>query len=99
MTATNKRYSYPSHDDSNQCTPSRGKPDQHATRILCSVHVCLSTIRILRGLRIATFHETPIELDRVTTPEKQGSRLHPQHVGLTDLWVPTQFSSHSQQKK
>jgi hypothetical protein len=32
MTATNKRLLISeSHDDSNRCTPYRGKPDQHAT--------------------------------------------------------------------
>jgi hypothetical protein len=56
-TATNKRYSYPSRDDSNRCTPRRGKPNQNTTRFPHSVHVWPSTIRISHGPHIATFHE------------------------------------------
>jgi hypothetical protein len=29
---------------------------------------------------MATFHESSTELDRVTAPEKKGSRHNPQHV-------------------
>jgi hypothetical protein len=46
-----------SHSDSNQCTPYRGKPDQHGTRIPHSVRVWSQTIHISRSQRIATFCE------------------------------------------
>jgi hypothetical protein len=52
-----------SHGDSNQCTPCRGKPDQHATRIPHLVRIWSHTIHISRGQRIATFHESPTDLD------------------------------------
>jgi hypothetical protein len=35
----------------------QGKPDQHATRIPCSVCVWSQTIHISRGQLIAAFHE------------------------------------------
>jgi hypothetical protein len=41
----------------------QGKPDQHVTRIPRSVRVWSQTIRISRGQRIATFHESPTDLD------------------------------------
>jgi hypothetical protein len=41
----------------------QGKPDQHATRIPCSVRIWSQTICISRGQRIATFHESPTDLD------------------------------------
>jgi hypothetical protein len=44
-----------SRGDSNQCTSWRAKPDQHTTRFPRPVHVWPSTIRILRGSRIAPF--------------------------------------------
>jgi hypothetical protein len=56
MTGTNKRLLISeSHDNSNRCTPSRGKPDQHATRFPLSVHVWSKTIRISRNPHIAIF--------------------------------------------
>jgi hypothetical protein len=42
----------------------QGKPDQHATHISHSVHVWSQTIRISHDQRIATFYESPIDLDR-----------------------------------
>jgi hypothetical protein len=74
MTATNKRLLISeSRGDSNQCTPYRGKSDQHATRLLRSVCVWSKIIRISRGQRIATLRETLTALDRVTALEKKGS--------------------------
>jgi hypothetical protein len=70
-----------SHANSNQCTPCRGKPDQHATRFPRSVRVWPSTIRISHGPHIAALCESSTELDRVTAPEKKGSRHNPQHAG------------------
>jgi hypothetical protein len=52
-----------SHGDSNRCTPCMGKLDQHATRFPRSVRVWSKTIHISRGPHIATFCETPIDLD------------------------------------
>jgi hypothetical protein len=57
MTATNKRLLiFESHGDSNRCTPYRKKPDHHATRFPCSVHVWSRIICISRGPHIATLH-------------------------------------------
>jgi hypothetical protein len=50
-----------SRGDSNRCTPSRGKPDQHATHFSRSVCICPSTIRISCDPCIATFHESPTD--------------------------------------
>jgi hypothetical protein len=41
----------------------QGKSDQHATCISCSVHVWSHTIHISCGQHIATFHESPTDLD------------------------------------
>jgi hypothetical protein len=74
MTVTNKRLlTFESLDDSNRCTPCRGKPDQHVTRFPRLVHVWFTTIHISCGPHIATLRETPTTLDRVTAPEKKGS--------------------------
>jgi hypothetical protein len=39
----------------------------------------VTTIRISRGQRIATIHESFTELDRVTAPKKKGAQHNPQH--------------------
>jgi hypothetical protein len=82
MTATNKWLLISEiHGDSNLCTPSRGKPNQHAARFPRSICVWSKTIDISRGPYIATFCETPTDLDGSATPEKKGSRHNPQHAG------------------
>jgi hypothetical protein len=81
MTATNKRLLISeSHGDSNWCTSYRDKPDQHTTCFPRSVCVWSKAIRISRGPHIATLHESPMALDRVTAPEKRVSWHSPQHV-------------------
>jgi hypothetical protein len=71
----------------------QGKPDQHATRIPCSVRVWFQTICISHGQRIATFHLV-INSDGQShcSWEKE---LPTQSITrrLTDLWVCTQFLS------
>jgi hypothetical protein len=52
-----------SRGDSNRCTPCRGKSNQHTARFPPSVYVWPSTIRISRGPCIATFCESPTDLD------------------------------------
>jgi hypothetical protein len=66
MAATNKRLLISeSRRDSNQCTPCRGKPDQHATRFSRSVRVWSMTIHISRGPHIATFHTTVNRFEQI----------------------------------
>jgi hypothetical protein len=78
MIATNKRLLIPeSHDDLNRCTPCREILDQHVARLPRSDRVWSKTIRISHDQRIATLHETLTALDRVTAPEKNGSRHNP----------------------
>jgi hypothetical protein len=96
MTTTNKRLLISeSHDDSNLCTPCRGKPDQHTTRHPRLVRVWSKTIRISCGQRIATLRETPILLDRVTAPEKRApdtihSTPSDRSVGSYPVSLPSQ---------
>jgi hypothetical protein len=52
-----------SHNDSNRCTPCRGKPNRHATRIPRSIRVWSRIIRISHGQHIATLHDSLIDLD------------------------------------
>jgi hypothetical protein len=66
----------------------QGKPDQNATHFLCLVHKWSSTIRISRSSHIATFHESPTELDRVSAPEKKEFLTASPARRLTDLRVP-----------
>jgi hypothetical protein len=77
MAATNKQLLIcESRDDSNRCTPCRGKPDQHDT-YASHASPCTPGVRFLwRSLYVATFHTNPTELDRFTAPEKKCSRLH-----------------------
>jgi hypothetical protein len=89
-TVTNKRLLISeSCSDLNQCTRYRGKSNQHAT---CLVRICPSTIRISRGLRIATFRESSTGLDGCTTPEKKCFRLH-RPARLSGQWDLHQFLS------
>jgi hypothetical protein len=69
-----------SRGDSNRCTPYRGKPNQHATHLPCSVRIWFKTICISRGQRIAALREMPTTLDRGTALKKKGSRHNPQYV-------------------
>jgi hypothetical protein len=82
-----------SHDDLNRCTPCRGKSDQYATRIPHSVRVWSQTIRISHGQRIATFHESPIDLDGSHCSREKGSRHNPQHAGRPIRGSVPSFSS------
>jgi hypothetical protein len=45
------------------------------------VHVCPVYASYGQSPYVATFHESSTELDRVTAPEKKGSRHNPQHIG------------------
>jgi hypothetical protein len=81
MTGTNKwLLIFESRSDSNRCTSYRGKSNQHTTRISCSVRVWSETIRISCGQRIATFHESPTDLDGFHCSRER--------------WLPTQSSTH-----
>jgi hypothetical protein len=98
MTDTNKRLLISkSHGDSNRCTPCRKKSDQHATHIPHSVRVWFQTLRISRGQRIATFRESPIDLDGSHCSwEKVLPTQSPSHRS-TDPRVRTQFLSQNNQ--
>jgi hypothetical protein len=81
MTAANKRYSY------SRVTAIR--IDVHLIRenpintthmISTPVHVRLAYASYEQSTYVATFHESSTELDRVTAPEKKGSRHNPQHT-------------------
>jgi hypothetical protein len=74
----------------------QGKPNQHATRIPCLVRVWSQTIRISCGQCIATFHESPTDLDRsyysqekgipdytLSTSADRSVRLHPVSLPLS----------------
>jgi hypothetical protein len=79
---TNKRLLISeSHDNSNRCTPCRGKLDQHATRFSHSVHVWPLAIRISRGPYIETFHEVINSDGQSHYPREKGFRHNPQHDG------------------
>jgi hypothetical protein len=81
MTATNKLLLISeSHDDSNRCTPCRGKPDQHAN---------VFHAQSAYGLRPYVSHVVHIQQSFVrrqqiwmdpTAPEKKGSQHNPQHA-------------------
>jgi hypothetical protein len=93
-TATNKRLLIPeSHDDSNRCTPYKGKLDQHTTRIPRSVCIWSQTICIWRGQRIATFRESPTDLDGSHCSQEKGLPTQSTARRLTDPWVCIQFLS------
>jgi hypothetical protein len=83
MAATNKRLLISeSHGDSNRYTPCRGKNSTNMTRMLPTpVHIRPTYASCGRSPYVATLHESPTELDRVTAPEKKGSRHNQQHIG------------------
>jgi hypothetical protein len=86
-----------SHGNSNWCTPSRGKPDQHATRIQRSVHVWSQTIHISRGQHIATFYEVINRFVQIHCPWEKGLLTQSITQWSSDLWVCTQLLSHKSQ--
>jgi hypothetical protein len=67
------------------------KPDQHATRFQFSVLIWSQTIRISRGPRIATFYETPTDLDGSHCSWEKLLLTQSTTHRLTDPWVHTQF--------
>jgi hypothetical protein len=85
-----------SHDDSNWCTPCRGKPDEHATRFRRPVRVWPSTICISHGPRITTFHVTVNRFEQIHWPQ-EGLLTQSTARQLTDPWVRTQLLSHNNQ--
>jgi hypothetical protein len=75
----------------------QGKPDQHATRIPCSIRVWSQTIRILRGQYIATFRVVINKFEQIHCPREEGLLTQPTEQRLTSLWVCTQLLSHNSQ--
>jgi hypothetical protein len=82
-----------SYGNSNWCTPCRGKPNQHATRIPCSVRVWSQTIRISCGQCIATFHEVVNSDGQSHRSWEKGLLTQSTARWLINLWVRTQFLS------
>jgi hypothetical protein len=67
----------------------QGKPDQHVTRIPCSIRVWSQTIRILRGPRIATFHIIVNRFEQIHCSREEGLSTQPTARWLTGLQVCT----------
>jgi hypothetical protein len=69
MTATNKRLLISeSHDDSDRCTPYRGKPDQHAMYALHS-NLRTSDLRFLQAVPVRdNLSLAPTKLKQAPTP-------------------------------
>jgi hypothetical protein len=81
-TATNKRLLISeSHDNSNRCTPYRGKPDQHDTY---ASHTSPRTSG-KRFLRAVPVHENRSRVvdrfEQIHCPNKEGSWHNPKHAG------------------
>jgi hypothetical protein len=82
MTVTNKRYSYPRVAAIRIDVHPAGENPINTTHTLSMpVHVCSVYASCGQSLYMAMFHESSTELDRVTAPEKTGSRHNPQHAG------------------
>jgi hypothetical protein len=97
-TATNKwLLTSESHVNLNRCTPYMRKPDQHTTHFPRSVRVCPSTIRISRGQRIATFHESLTDFDGSHYSWEKGLPTQSIACRLTDSQVRIQFLSQANQ--
>jgi hypothetical protein len=65
----------------------------NTTRTLpTSVHVCSVYASYGQSPYMATFHESPTELSRVTAPEKKGSRHNPQHASWPIRWFIPNFT-------
>jgi hypothetical protein len=90
MTATNKRLLISeSRSNSNRCTPCREKPDQHNTYAShASPRFCG------QSPYVATFHETPIDLD---CSWEKGLLTQSTAHRLTDPQVDTQLLSRASQ--
>jgi hypothetical protein len=98
MTATNKRLVISeSRDDSNRCTPCRGKPGQHATRFPRSVRVWSTTICISRSSHITTFHIVVNRFEQIHCTWQEGLLTQSTTRRPFDSWVRTQVLSHSSQ--
>jgi hypothetical protein len=97
MTAKNKRLLISeSHDDSNRCTPCRGKPDQHTTRFLCSVCMVYDHCSSC-GPHIATFHAVINRFEQIHCTREEGLPTQSIARRLSDPWVRTHLLSHNSQ--
>jgi hypothetical protein len=98
MTATNKYLLISeSRDDSNRCTPCRGKPDQHNT-YASHANPCMPGVRFLRAVLVRG--NLSWVTDRVGQSHCSWEKgLPTQSIAcrLTDLWVRTQFLSRANQ--
>jgi hypothetical protein len=98
-TATNKRLLiFESRDDSNRCTPCRGKPDQHTTHFSRLIHVWFMTICISRGPHIATFHTVVNRFEQIHCTREEGLPTQSTARRPSDTRVRTQLLSHNSQR-
>jgi hypothetical protein len=82
MAATKKQYSYPRVAAIQIDVHPTGENPTNTTRtLLTPVHLRPVYASYAQSPYMATFHEMSTELDRVTAPEKKGSRHNPQHAG------------------
>jgi hypothetical protein len=87
-----------SRDDSNRCTPCRGKPNQHATRFPRSVRVWSTTIPISHCPHIATFHTVINRFEQIHCTREEGLPTQSTARQSSDLRVRTQLLSHNSQR-
>jgi hypothetical protein len=98
MIAMNKRLLiFESRGDSNQCTPYRGKHDQHATRIPRLVCVWSKTICISHNQRISIFHTVVNKFEHIQCPWEEGLLTQYTTRRLTEPRVHTQALFHNSQ--
>jgi hypothetical protein len=76
----------------------QGKPNQHATRIPRSVHVCSQAMRISRGQRIATFHVVVNRFEQIHCSREEGLPTQPTIHRLTSPRGNTQLHSQNSQE-
>jgi hypothetical protein len=98
MTITNKRLLISeSGSDSNQCTPSRGKPDQHGT-YASHVSLRMPDVRFPRAVLICDNLSRVIDrFEQIHYPWEGGLSTQSTTRWLIDLRVRTQFLSHNSQ--
>jgi hypothetical protein len=78
--------------------PAREKPDQHVTHFPCSVRVWSTTIRISRGLYIATFHTIINRFEQIHCTREEGLPTQSTTRRPSDPLVRTQLLSYNSQR-
>jgi hypothetical protein len=73
--------------------PTGENPSNTTCTLPTPVHVCPAYASCGQSPYVTTFHESSTELDRVTAPEKRGSRHNPQHANWPIRGSISSFSS------